>query len=79
MLVFGDRDFAELMFEKKKLGRVQWRNGLIAFDPPLSRGPRANAFDDDLDEWASLAYARSLIDPDPRPLSIEDLNASNDE
>ncbi len=79
VLVYGDLDFADLMFEGKQLGRVQWRNGVISFDPPLGRGRRANAFDDDLDEWASLAYARSLTDPGPRPLTIEDLNASNDE
>jgi hypothetical protein len=48
------------MYGSKALGRVQWQQGDIVFDPPLSRGQRVGAFDDDLDEWVSLAHARGL-------------------
>jgi len=60
VLVYGDRDFADLMFGSRALGRVEWQSGNILFDPPLSRGRRVNAFEDDLDEWVSLAHARGL-------------------
>ena len=63
VFVYGDRDFADLMFGNRALGRVEWRNGNVVFDPPLSRGQRVNTFEDNLDEWVSLAYARGLAAP----------------
>ena len=58
VLVHGDRNFADLVYEGKALGRVEWREGEVVFDPPLRRGRRTNAFDGDLDEWVALASAR---------------------
>jgi hypothetical protein len=60
VLVYGDRDFADLMYDSRALGRVQWQPGSVVFDPPLSRGQRMDAFEEDLDEWVSLAHARGL-------------------
>lgn len=43
------------MLGPRALGRIEWQNGNVVFDPPLSRGQRKDAFEDDLDEWVSLA------------------------
>jgi transcriptional regulator with XRE-family HTH domain len=52
--------FADLMFVQKAIGRAKWNSGVVSFDPPLPIGRGATAFDDDLFEWASRAYHRSV-------------------
>jgi transcriptional regulator with XRE-family HTH domain len=59
-LLYTDRAAAGLMREGKELGRVRWANGAVEFDPPIAPSSPARAFEDDLDLWASAAYARSL-------------------
>jgi transcriptional regulator with XRE-family HTH domain len=59
-LLYTDRSAASLMREGKELGRVRWASGAVEFDPPIASSTPARAFEDDLDLWASAAYARSL-------------------
>jgi transcriptional regulator with XRE-family HTH domain len=57
-LLYTDRTSASLALEGKELGRLRWTNGSVEFDPPIAQSARA--FEDDLDQWASRAYARHL-------------------
>jgi transcriptional regulator with XRE-family HTH domain len=59
-LLYTSRDAASLMREGKALGYVRWANGTVEFDPPIGPLNPAHGFEDDLDQWASHAYARSL-------------------
>ncbi|HLW93005.1 MAG TPA: helix-turn-helix transcriptional regulator [Roseiarcus sp.] len=59
-LFYMNRDAASLMLEGKELGRVRWAKGKIEFDPAITRSNPAHTLEDDLDQWASRAYARSL-------------------
>jgi DNA-binding XRE family transcriptional regulator len=52
--------FADLMFGPKAIGRVGLDSGIVSFDPPLPTATGTTAFDDDLLEWASRAYHRSV-------------------
>jgi hypothetical protein len=52
--------FADLMFGSKAIGRVGLDSGIVSFDPPLPTARSTTAFDDDLLEWASRAYHRSV-------------------
>src|ERR1700722_11919591 len=58
VFVYKDRDGVDFMRGGKRLGQVHWAAGEIAFDPPITRSNPAHTFDDDLDQWASRAYAR---------------------
>jgi transcriptional regulator with XRE-family HTH domain len=66
-LLYTDRTAANLMREGKELGRVRWANGVVEFDPPVVPSNPAHSFEDDLDQWASAAYARSLPTNDRPP------------
>ena len=55
-----NRDAASLLLQGKELGRLRWINGAVEFDPPIVRSNPAHGFEDDLDQWASSAYARSF-------------------
>jgi transcriptional regulator with XRE-family HTH domain len=57
-LLYTDKTSASLALEGKELGRLRWTNGSVEFDPPIAQSARA--FEDDLDQWASRAYARHL-------------------
>lgn len=59
-LLYTDRAAASLMREGKELGRVRWASGAVEFDPPIASSTPARAFEDDLELWATAAYARSL-------------------
>jgi hypothetical protein len=50
-----------LMLGGKELGEACWRDDGIVFDPPLRGGRSPKSITQlDLDEWAALAYSRSL-------------------
>jgi hypothetical protein len=49
-----------LMWHDKEIGRALLRDGTIVFDPPIVKTGAAHTFEDDLDQWASRAYARSI-------------------
>ena len=72
-----EQDSADLMFKDEYLGRVCWvTGGQVIFDPPLVIHARLGTFEEQLDEWVSLAHYRSVIRQGIFP---ENLNASNDE
>jgi transcriptional regulator with XRE-family HTH domain len=55
-----NRDAASLLLQGKELGRLRWINGGVEFDPAIVRSNPAHGFEDDLDQWAASAYARSF-------------------
>ena len=55
-----NRDAASLLLQGKELGRLRWSSEGVEFDPPIVRTNPAHSFEDDLDQWASRAYARSF-------------------
>jgi transcriptional regulator with XRE-family HTH domain len=55
-----NRDAASLLLQGKELGRLRWSDSGVEFDPPIVRSNSAHNFEDDLDQWASRAYARSF-------------------
>ena len=59
-LLYTDRAAASLALEGKELGRLRWKNGTVEFDPPIAQSNSTRPFEDDLDQWASRAYARHL-------------------
>jgi transcriptional regulator with XRE-family HTH domain len=59
-LLYTDRAAASLALEGKELGRLRWKNGTVEFDPPVAPSNPARPFEEDLDQWASRAYARHL-------------------
>jgi transcriptional regulator with XRE-family HTH domain len=60
MFVSEDRDTIVLWRHERLLGRAQWDEGEVHYDPPITRSNPAHTFDDDLDQWISRAYARGL-------------------
>jgi transcriptional regulator with XRE-family HTH domain len=59
-LLYTERAAASLALEGKELGRVRWTGGTVEFDPPIEHSMGDRALENDLDQWASRAYARHL-------------------
>ena len=48
------------MFQAKHIGSISWKGGDAKFDPPIIRSDPSHKFEDDLNQWMSRAYARSI-------------------
>lgn len=60
-LVYHNREGADLMYQGKRLGLVRWRNGKIAFDPPLPQGEKPALSNVSFDGWVAQAELRNAI------------------
>ena len=59
--VYTSPDSVDLMVEDKVLGRAAWHDGAVVFEPALTLPLKERSFEDDVDEWLSLAQLRRTI------------------
>ena len=55
---YAGREGADLTFRGDRLGQVRWRDGGLAFDPPLFPGTEPALTDTAFDAWVSRAEYR---------------------
>ena len=58
LLVYRDRDGADLMLDGQRLGSVLWSDGKVVYDPPIKLS-EALSFDGHLDQWVDKAWQKS--------------------
>jgi hypothetical protein len=60
VLVYRDRDGADLMLDGRRLGSVVWRGGEVIYEPQISLS-EALSFDGHLDRWVGQACANAGV------------------
>lgn len=60
VLVYRDRDGADLMLGGRRLGSVVWRDGEVIYEPQISAS-EALSFDGHLDRWVGQACAEAGV------------------
>jgi len=71
VLVYRDRDGADLMLDGRRLGWVVWLDGKVVYEPPINLN-EALSFEGHLDQWVGRAWQKAGD-------SDEKLSASDDE
>jgi hypothetical protein len=62
VFVYHNREGADLMYRGQWLGQVRWRDGGIAFIPPLPPGTEPALSDEIFDAWVSRAEYRNTTE-----------------
>jgi hypothetical protein len=60
VLVYRDRDGADLMLDGRRLGSVVWRDGEVIYEPEINLS-EALSFDGHLDRWVGHACAKAGV------------------